>query len=58
MVGRAESFDAVDENARMATGAAVVLRLLEAFLAETARKSVLETSERAADMVALLTPRM
>lgn len=57
-MGRAESFDAVDENARTATGAAeAALKLLEAFLAETARKSVLETSERA-DIVALLTPRM
>lgn len=51
MVGRAEDLATDEEKARMLRGAAVALKLLDvAFLAETARKRVLEASERA-DMV-------
>lgn len=53
IVGRADDRAIEEENARTLTGAAAgILKLDEvAFLAETARRSVLDASERA-DMIA------
>lgn len=48
-MGRADDLETDEEKARRLTGAAEALKLDDvAFLAETARKSVLDASERAA----------